>query len=261
MPAVGVDPETLITIHSTNINSFTLQQKIQTCKKNYAVYMLQHFLNFVFPPICIGCKDLINPGHRTLCPQCFDSLQLLDPSSRCHQCFLPIDEGYHRCLPSPLNGIAACFDDSLSVRALLTTSGSTLSAFMLLQWEALQWPLPDLVIPTPGDWFSHGNDRWNVRKETAKSFAALINRPYIPHLGLNRHLLPTPYLPLEEHPNNALHQSVFVRQKEAIVRTKILLIHDSYSTGNALKASAQALRQCGAQSIWGMSIVNETMLL
>jgi predicted amidophosphoribosyltransferase len=184
-------------------------------------------------------------------------LQLIDPIDRCQRCFCP-KLSHHRCHSGPLKAIATCFEDAPVVRALFSLPEDTLSSFVLLQFLALRWPMPDLIIPTPGDWFSERSDHASLRKAVARHCSKILARPYLAPLRLRRSFLPTWYMSLEEQPHRVPIKAICVHHREAIVNKRILLIHDTMTTGTALRRSATALLHCGAIEIWGMSIVSSS---
>jgi predicted amidophosphoribosyltransferase len=218
--------------------------------------LAQSVLHFFYPPVCVSCRSIISHQFKTLCQSCFESLKLLSPANRCRLCFHPLDEKGHRCHRSSLQGQAVCFDDSNTCRALLFSSASALAPFILMQWHQLHWPVPDIVIPTPGDWFSHGDDRWLIRKELARSVAELFGKPFTTSLRLHRHLLPKHYLSLEQQPLPADPRSVKLSNLSSIVNMNILLIHDVDVTGQAQRLSAEALISNGALKVWGISVIS-----
>ena len=226
-------------------------------ENNVRSSLIRNTLDFLYPPVCVCCKAIISAPFKTLCQGCFESLHLLSTAHRCRRCFHALDEGGHRCHRSALKSQAACFEDSPSVRSLVASSGSAIAPFILMQWHALQWPVPDLVIPTPGDWFSRGTDRWATRKEIAQGVAHLLNRPYSPCLGLHRHHLFLPYLSLEEQRKDVDTRAVKIRTPAAVVNMNILLIHDVSITGRALHTSAEALITSGALNVLGISVVKD----
>ncbi len=223
---------------------------------NTTASCIRNALDFLYPPVCLSCKAIIEHPFTTLCQPCFESLQLLSTFHRCRRCFHHLDEGGHRCQRSTLKSQAACFDDAPTPRALLSSSPSAIAPFIVMQWGELQWPAPDLIIPTPGDWFSRGNDRWLTRKEIAHSVAHLFSRPCLSCLRLHRHLLPLPYLSLEEQPPHVGTETVNINKPEAIINMNILMIHDVLTTGTALRTAAAALIHNGAADVWGISVIS-----
>jgi predicted amidophosphoribosyltransferase len=212
------------------------------------------FLDFLFPPFCLCCRQLVGIDRTTLCQHCFDSLRLVDPSKRCDRCGLSKEGEVHRCQDTALEGACVCFDDGPVVRSLLN-SADLLSPFVIVQWQRLGWPMPDYVLPTPGDWFSRGGDRWKPRQEIAANVAALFGRKASSALRLERYRLPIPYLSLEEQAKEVDWTALRLHRPERFVNKTILLIHDSLSTGRALRASATALCQNGAFAVFGISVM------
>ena len=89
----------------------------------------------------------------------------------------------------------------------------------------------------------------------AQQVAHFLKRPYARSLGLHRHLLPVPYLSLEEQHRDVDIRAVKIRSPKTLVNKNVLLIHDTHVTGRALLTSAQALVNSGALNVWGMSVV------
>jgi predicted amidophosphoribosyltransferase len=219
---------------------------------------IQHLANtvldFAFPPYCTCCRQLIGPKRATLCQTCFDSLRLVDPANHCPKCGLLLEGKVHRCHNSSLEAVGVCFDDGPVARSLLNSSAGQISPFIVLQWHTLQWPLPDFVMPTPGDWFSRGSDLWRLRQEIAAQVAAILGRQSSSALMPERHRLPIPYLGLEEQGREVEDSAVRLRHPNKFVNKTVLLIHDTLTTGRALRTSASALCHYGARAVWGISI-------
>lgn len=211
-------------------------------------------LDFLFPPFCVCCRQPIGHDRSILCQTCFGSLRLTDPSTLCPRCGSSLDGETHRCHNSSLEAVCVCFDDGPAVRTLLNGSAGAISPFIVLRWNTLGWSLPDFVMPTPGDWFSRGSDRWRLRQEVAAQVATILGRQASSALRLERHQLPTPYLSLEEQGREVGDSAVHLRHPDKFVNKTILLIHDTLTTGRALRTSASALCQNGARAIFGISI-------
>ncbi len=226
----------------------------EAMRKLSASRLVRSIGDFLYPPMCLCCKTVLSRPCKTLCQACVESLQLLSPAHRCRRCFHPLDDNGHRCVHSSLTSHAICFEEAPACQALLS-SATAIAPFLIMQWAAVRWPIPDLVIPTPGDWFSHGIDRWAMRKELARTVGALLNRPSLPCLRIRRHLLPVPHLPLERQPSQPCHETVKINLPKAIVNMDILLIHDQTFTGHALHAAADALVRHGAAHVRGMSFI------
>ena len=194
---------------------------------------------FFYPPFCLCCRQQAEEG--VLCRTCLSTLRLARPS-----------DGQLR--GNSLDGSAVCFDDGPVVRSLLAAPAELLSPFIVLQWNSLGWPLPDYVVPTPGDWFSRGSDRWHLRREVAASVASTLGRTSLHALAIRRHRLPTPYLSLEEQSVDLDASVLRLRHPRRLVNSSVLLIHDTLITGRALRTSASALCRGGARAVWALSI-------
>jgi len=204
---------------------------------------MKHLLSFLFPPFCLYCHQPLNPSFSTLCEECFQELKPIDSTNRCYRCFQEISNKKHRC-PKHLSSLTAtscCIEENPILHAV--HSIQTMAALMIYQWYHLRWPMPDLIIPTPSDWF----DRGNHTKNLAKAFASHASLPFSAALSISRGRTQIPYLSLDQQPNTT--KCVHIRKPNDIVNKRILLIHDHLQTGFAIGLSARALREGGALTI------------
>ncbi len=133
--------------------------------------MIKAWLDCMFPPFCEVCKEPCRT--RLLCPNCWELCAPIDPKERCRHCFAEVEqEGIcQRCRSDPILSIprASVFETSPSTRRLCREAKEkpeAIAAFALFQWERLNWPMPDVVVPLPG------------ALQIAKPFAAWLHRPY-----------------------------------------------------------------------------------
>ena len=137
--------------------------------KRIVASVFKDWLDFIFPPLCDCCKE---PCETTfLCPGCWELCSLPDPAERCRHCFA--EKGEEICpacrikaeFPFPS---AFVFESTPPVFHLCIKGKEEpeiAAAFALVQWERLDWPIPDSIVPLPGC------------RDLAKIFAAWLERP------------------------------------------------------------------------------------
>jgi hypothetical protein len=113
---------------------------------------LRGLLYLLFPPVCLHCKGEVSASY--LCAHCWELSALIDPSSRCLHCFAPKDTPHPLCPVCghrPLHPFpkAALFEREAPICRWLNQPEWTdaFAAFAYLQWEKLEWDLPDFIVP------------------------------------------------------------------------------------------------------------------
>ena len=114
--------------------------------------LLQAFVDFIFPPLCLACRERCST--KFLCPDCWLQCSLPDPIERCRHCFEELDGRGNLCAQCRKNRIlpierAYVFDPESPARYLGTEAIDAMASFAFLQWIQLEWPLPDALIPMP----------------------------------------------------------------------------------------------------------------
>lgn len=132
--------------------------------------MLRHFVDFLFPPTCLACRERCST--KFLCPDCWVSSTLPDPVGRCRHCFEELDQRGILCPQCRqnrrLNAVRAyVFDLRSPARYLGVDAPLAMASFALIQWIQLEWPVPDAIIPMP-DSISMGS-----------AFAKLLEVPFV----------------------------------------------------------------------------------
>ncbi len=131
--------------------------------------MISVFLDFLFPPLCLNCKERCKTKH--LCPACWELCAPPDPAERCRHCFCDLDLNKGMCAQcrrEPLLPAARAFvfDGEAPARLLGFDAVEAFAGFAFNQWTRLEWPEPDAIIPMPDCESS----------ALGKVFAALTNR-------------------------------------------------------------------------------------
>lgn len=133
---------------------------------------MHYFLNCIFPPLCLSCKEKC--ATKFFCPACWLLCELPDPAERCRNCFETLDERGNLCVRCRHKPILPCvratvFDSESPARLLGLEVPDAMAGFALLQWIQLEWPMPDAIVPMPDpDSIAMG-----------QAFAWLLNLPFV----------------------------------------------------------------------------------
>ncbi|MES2199581.1 MAG: double zinc ribbon domain-containing protein [Chlamydiota bacterium] len=96
--------------------------------------------SFIFPSHCIHCDEKIE-SRKFLCSSCADQLEFIDAT------------GVRKSATLEPLGSALSFRQAAK-GPLAEEVAKTISAYMVIQWQRLKWPLPDIIIPSPKDPFN-----------------------------------------------------------------------------------------------------------
>jgi predicted amidophosphoribosyltransferase len=89
----------------------------------------------------------------------------------------------------------------------------------------------------------------SFRVALAKELVSLMQKSCKALFNLNRELLPLPYLSLDEQPANLSARAINLHQPQILINTNVLLIHDSFTTGQSSSLAAHRLVEHGALSV------------
>lgn len=227
------------------------------------------FINLVYPPICLSCKDGILDETHLLCEDCLLLMELIDPVERCPHCFsidyVPDHGVCTDCVRKPpvLQGIAAAFDyvgpAACLVKKLkygdLPYLSKGCAAFLAAQFLRLEWPLPDVIIPVPIA-RTHLLERgYNQSLLLAKDLGEILCCPIKEALyrksgdysqaGLSRRQrmeLDGAYIQLKTELKQELHDKC------------VLLVDDVMTTGSTMRKCAEALFEKSPAAIYGLAV-------
>lgn len=223
-------------------------------------------LHLLYPPHCLHCRESMENPEQLLCNHCSTFLTLLNPKQHCLLCFSEqshLNDGIcHPCHQKKhlFKRTASCFEYAGPAASLIKKfkySNSPhlargIAAFMAAQWIALEWPLPDLIIPVPitlTHWIERGYNQ-----------STLIST----HLG---QLLEVPVKELLTRNNSNFSQAGLNKQQRQQLKTSsftlksphhvcdktVLLIDDVYTTGSTLECCATALNTGFPHQIYGLT--------
>jgi hypothetical protein len=113
--------------------------------------MISFFARFLYPSFCLHCR-----GEETkslfLCQYCLQDAALVESWGRCKRCFR--EQGGARCIyckrhPPFFTKSAFCFEPTSPLSFLMRDTSrfaKTIAAFLVLQWERLHFPVPNLLV-------------------------------------------------------------------------------------------------------------------
>ena len=221
-------------------------------------YLVQQLLRsmqqIAYPPFCMHCSEPLEDPVRVLCDACVQQMPLLQKEGRCCFCFDDVETSGHRvcstCLEYPVAWRAggACCDYSGPAQTLVKRLkyggvrylSSGMSAYLYTQWEALKWPLPDVLVPVPSPWLRRFSRGYNHSFLLAEGLSRLLQVPVVE--ALSRKSGDFPQAGLDQEQRQQLHRSSFqLRKRSAVTDKSVLLIDDVCTTGSTLRACADVL--------------------
>lgn len=223
-------------------------------------------MHLVYPTTCLHCQTLLPPNSLVLCSTCSSLLELIQPHERCPACFnlLPEDEITlcYECLqhPSLYCRMAAAFDYEGPAVSLIKhlkyankpQLAQGMAAFLVIQFDRLQWPVPDALIPVPIS-FTHWLERgYNQSALLAEEMGRLLQCPVWHTLKRRSGDFSQAALTLEQR--KALDGKRFRRCSSYSLQGKVLLIIDDVMTsGSTLQRCADILTKENPSALYALT--------
>lgn len=251
------------------IQNFINEKKIS---RNLGFKTLLHQLKlsiyqFVFPSHCLYCKEFTSPDQPLLCSTCSMLLELIDPNTRCINCFQITHQDHKVCCQQCLkqkkylfNGVAAALDYQGPAAAIVKKIkygnqpylAEGAAALMMTQLDRLEWPTPDVIIPVPLS-FTHWIERgYNQSELLANELGKWLNKPVVNALKRTSGDYSQAGLNLSQR--KKLMATHFKLKKTDDLKDKIiLLVDDVNTTGSTLNRCAEVLIQTYPMSIYGLT--------
>jgi competence protein ComFC len=219
--------------------------------------LLRSLINILYPPLCLHCDNTLERKKELFCEACLELLSPIDPEGRCLTCFaeeLPCLLCTQR--PALLKRAASAshrFGPASTLSSYLQ-KGQTLfvpaaASLMALQFCALDWPMPDVIVPLPLSLWSRckrgGDTHALLAKQIAHTFKTDYAHP-LRAIGDKSHFLKT----AEWRAFAILRE----RQEKILCDKRILLISLEYNDA-ALRQAAEALTLGGASQIYSLSLL------
>lgn len=223
-------------------------------------------LHLVYPTKCLHCQTLLPPESLVLCAPCASLLELIHPSTRCPMCFnLLAEEAMSVCeaciqYPSHYLRMASAFDYEGPAKSLVKRLkygnqpylAQGMAAFLVAQFDRLQWPMPDALIPVPLS-FTHWLERgYNQSALLAEEMGRLLQLPVWKALKRQSGNFSQAALTLEQRKTIESHH--FQTKPTYGLQGKILLvIDDVMTTGVTLQRCAEALCKENSVSLYALT--------
>ena len=219
--------------------------------------------SLIFPPLCFHCQTRIEDSRHLLCRSCFDLLTLIDLKSRCTICFVKIDlrnKRCHSCPPQVLKLAAACEHQGPIVSLLGQLKyhkrfalARGLASLLTMQWAALKWPLPDLIVPIPQTTCHRLLYGYNASRLLAQELGKQLNIPTASLLKRKGVIRSQTHLSHAERQDLPLETFQW-KTKRSLVDQTILLIDDAIVTGATLRKAAERLKERTPARIYGLTL-------
>ncbi|MBW2065750.1 MAG: ComF family protein [Deltaproteobacteria bacterium] len=237
--------------------------------------ILDQFLDLVFPPRCIICREFIeerptipNYGAISFCPTCLSDFQEIPPS-RCLVCSRPFDstlEDIHTCgtcltNPPRFKRLAVPYLYEGSLMAAIhqfkyggkSYTAGTLARLLLPSAAQLAREIGNpLVMPVP----------LHPRRLRERGFnqSLLLARPVakrlslrLDYLSLRRTKYTLPQIGLKKDKRRKNVRRAFeVHHRNVIKGEKVLLVDDVATTGNTLNECARVLLGAGCKEVYAL---------
>lgn len=220
--------------------------------------------HFFFPAKCLTCYEGIPPNTSLLCTGCSSLLELIDPSTRCSTCFSSIEDHpvCENCVHHsfPYTKMASAFDyvgpPAVLIKKMkyekLFYLAKGMGAFLFAQFDRLEWPLPDLIVPVPISFFRWLERGFNQSALLAEELSLYLGRPCRPLLKRRAGDFSQARLPLEKR-EQLQNSSFSLSKKSNIEGKKILLIDDVFTTGSTLHCCADILAEGNPSAIYALT--------
>ncbi len=224
-------------------------------------------LHLVYPLHCLHCDELIIDDQSVFCKSCTSLLELIDPEERCPFCF-----GLNDAIKAKHCSYCAKKDYQLFYRvgsafeyrgpaaslikklkyANQPYLASGAGAFLAIQFDRLQWPLPDAIIPVPLS-FTHWVERgYNQSELLAKSMAHFLQVPV--WNAIRRHSGDYSQAGLTLSQRKSLKGKYFKLKETYSLHDKtLLIIDDVMTTGSTLQKCAEVLLEGYPASLYAMT--------
>lgn len=205
--------------------------------------------DFVLPPLCMHCEQVVEEGEQLLCRACAGMLELAEGAHRCLCCFAETSHKSRVCricsLSRPALQRAAYAFEALgpALSVLQKMQGGAhylaegMAACMAAQLLALDWPLPDVVIPAPISWGEKWVQGCHRAALLAEFVGNVLNRPVISALATDC-------------------QGVSLRVGHQIEDKTVLLVDERQKEGEHLKECAKKLFAGFPRCIYGVTYCN-----
>lgn len=226
------------------------------------------FVDLVYPPICLHCHEPLEDSSALFCQCCMLLLSPIDPAERCPYCFSSEfdpenDVSCRECRKErhPCDRMAAVFDYEGPASTLIKRLkyggqfylATGAGAFLTAQWIALDWPMPDCIVPMPMARLRKFERGYNQSRLLADVIGGLLKCPVLD--VLKRRTGDFSQGGLNYSQRMQLNSAMFtMKGRPNLYDKKILLIDDVMTTGSSLRCCAEVLRGGCPDSIYALTL-------
>lgn len=190
---------------------------------------IKPLLQLIYPPLCLHCQDKTESLRALFCPRCLEYLTLIDISSKSSSSCS--GEQWHQATCEPFGPALSLFKHS---QRRSPACIKAIASLMVMRWVALDWTLPDIIVPLPTHLWPFFSKSRDVTLQIAQECVRMIGAPV---LTLLKKQINWNYFkdPQEEHPSS------LIRSGQGIADHKILLISLTMDPSTLKEASALLL--------------------
>lgn len=217
----------------------------------------QGVVDFIYPPLCILCRNNLTPEEKLVCQNCWDNLPTIESSNQDH---LWIQQKKQKIY---FEGFYACFQFSPEMQILIhqfkykrklslgRKMGET--AAKLLTTEPAFNQI-DCILPVPLHRRKLRERGYNQSWEIVYHLSVKSGIPCSNQI-LRRIRYTSSQTELDAEARVKNVANAFVVPNPALVQNRnFLIVDDLITTGSTLNACAKALAEAGANRIWGLAI-------
>jgi ComF family protein len=224
------------------------------------------FIHLVYPARCLHCREALPPDFPQLCEVCASLLELISPQGRCHSCFTPLREEFaflcQECLHHPSSycyqASAFYYEGPAATLVKRLKYGNQpylakgMAAFLVVQFDQLQWLLPDALVPVPISplrWLERG---YNQTTLLAEEMGKLLQLPTWNALKRDSGGYSQAALTLEQRKTLDPYQ-FRLKSTYSIKNKTLLVIDDVMTSGSTLQRCAEALQQGQPAALYALT--------
>ena len=220
-------------------------------------------LDFLFPRWCVGCGREGN----FICPSCRQSLHRIIPPL-CPKCGRPQSSATpcSNCVgwQAEVDGIRSPFQFDGAIRQAihqLKYGNIRALAELLAQWlndYLVSNPVPgEVLVPVPLHHKRLRERGYNQSGLLAKELGKLTNLPVVDDCLIRQRYAPPQARTSTVDERRSNVANAFLCRDRRLEGKQVLLIDDVSTSGSTLDACAQALKEAGATTVWGLVLARE----